>query len=108
MKHLTFAEKSLLVGDEAADVLLEYAVLLADRGRADSVRLNAYGADGDEVVATFLLDAGTPLMAETSQTSMNEPDNSLAIAYIRARIEEFRSPPHALPAEQSEPIPEFD
>lgn len=108
MKHLTFADKSLLVGDEAADVLLEYAVLLADRGRADSVRLNAYGADGDEVVATFLLDAGTPLMAETSATSMNEPDNRHAIAQMRARIDELHSPPHALPAEQADNMTDFD
>lgn len=36
MKHLTYAEKSLLVGDEMADVLLEYAARLAydeDAGR---------------------------------------------------------------------------
>ena len=100
MKHLTYADKSLLMGDEAADILIEYAAALARRGDADSVYVNAVGEDGDEVVATLLLDAGAPIMAETSHTSLPEPDNSQIIGYIRERLGRFRSPPAALPADE--------
>ena len=46
MKHLTFADKNLLTGDAVADLIIEYAVLLARRGDADSITINAYGGDG--------------------------------------------------------------
>lgn len=95
MKHLTFADKDLLVGDEAADLLIEYAVELAKRGDADKVELHAYSGDGDEVTATFLLDEGAPLMAETSHTAMPEPDNSEAIEYMRTRIRALSTAPVA-------------
>jgi hypothetical protein len=90
MRHLTFADKSLLVGDEVADLLMEYATLVVSGGHADTVR--AFGADGQEVVATLLLDQGVPLMAETSQSSMVEPDNAEALEYLRGRIRLMTSP----------------
>ena len=40
MKHLTFADKSLLIGDDAADALLEYAAILAGQAKADNVTVN--------------------------------------------------------------------
>lgn len=92
MKHVTFAEKSLLVGDEVADLLLEYAALVASSGNADTVDVRAFGADGQEVVATLLLFQGVPIMAETSHTSMVEPDNAEALEYMRGRIALMTSP----------------
>jgi hypothetical protein len=95
MKHLTMGEKSLLVGDEAADLLIEYAALLATYSRGDSVKLHAVDGDGDEVIATFLLNQGITLMAETTNSSLPEPDNSETVAYLRERIERLTSPPAA-------------
>jgi len=92
MRHVTFSEKSLLIGDEAAALLIEYAALLANLKRADTVDFNAIGADGADVVATFLLDAGAPLMTETTNSSMAEPDNSVAVAYIRERMSALTRP----------------
>jgi hypothetical protein len=86
MKHVTFAEKSLLVDDETADTLLEYAAALARRREADAVEIHAFSSDGDEVTATLLLDAGAPIMAETAQTSMQGPDNEPALAYMREQL----------------------
>jgi hypothetical protein len=86
MKHITFASKSLFVDDDAADTLLEYAALLAQSGDADTVELNAINADGNEVVATFLLDSGSPLMAETTTSSLEPPENDEAVAYMRTEI----------------------
>lgn len=101
MKHITFSDKSLLCGDEAVDTLMEYAQLLADRGRADTVELRAYNADGQEVTATFLLDTGAPLMAETANASMVEPDNAEAISRMREKLARLASPRSAHPGDAS-------
>jgi len=97
MKHLTYSEKSLLVSDAAADLVLEYASALSNRGASDTVHITAFGADGDEVVATLLLGQGAPIMAESVTTSMSEPDNSDTVDYIRSAMQRFASPPHAQP-----------
>lgn len=86
MMHLTFADKSLLVGDDAAHAVLDYATALADRGRADQVTVRAIGDDGNEVEVSFVLDAGTIIAAETTNSSMEAPDNDFAVADIRRRL----------------------
>jgi hypothetical protein len=83
------ADKSLLIGDEAGDLLLEYAALLAQIGRGDSVRLKAIGIDGDEVTAGFLLNSGTVLLIETSNSRLPEPDNGEAVRYMRSRLDSY-------------------
>jgi hypothetical protein len=100
MKHITYAEKSLLVGDDAADTMLEYAALLTTHGRGDTVTLRALGADGDEVDATFLLAGGAPLMAETAGTQIPEPDNAEATAAMRARIRRLEEPEPVQPGDR--------
>jgi hypothetical protein len=106
MKHISFGDKNLLVGDEAADLLMEYATLLANLSKADSVELHAFGADGQEVTVSFLLDAGAILSTETTHTSMNEPDNHEAIEYLRSRIGVVRDPPSGLPDDETWSLPD--
>jgi histidinol phosphatase-like enzyme len=65
MKHIMYAEKTLMIGDEAADLAIEYAAVLANHSKADTVKLNAFDADGDTVVATLLLNSGTNIIAAT-------------------------------------------
>lgn len=86
MMHVTFAEKSLFMGDDAADVLLEYAKVLADQGRADRITLRAIGAEGHEVDVDMLLGSGTIIAAETTNSDASPPDNSENIADIRRRL----------------------
>ena len=90
MKHLTYADKSLLIGDDTADLLLEYAAALATGHAGDTVTLNAISSDGDEVEATLLLGQGAPVMAETSTTKAPEPDNTDANRYLRGEITGLR------------------
>jgi hypothetical protein len=97
------ADKSLLIGDEAADLLLEYAALLAQIGRGDSIQLRAIGADGDEVTVGFLLNSGTVLLTETSSSTLPEPDNSGTIGYMRKRLESYNLPPDDGPLDEPEP-----
>jgi hypothetical protein len=84
VKHITFGEKNLLVGDAAADAILKYAAFLATQARGDTVQIRAISSDGDEVTVTFLLGPGVTMMAETSHTSLPEPDNDDAVAYMQA------------------------
>ena len=94
MKHLSFSDKTVFVGDAAASALLAYAARLADSGRADTVDLNVIGPDGHLVVATFLLDPGASLMAEDADdAAFDEPDNSEAIAVMEKAMRELRPTP---------------
>ena len=97
MKHITYAEKSVLMGDEAADVLLEYAAALTTAGRGDKVDVYAQSADGDEIVASFVLGDGVSIMAETTTSTAPEPDNSEAVAYMRRQMAEISATRRAVP-----------
>ena len=86
MKHVTYAEKSLLVGDTAAELLLEYASAVGAAHTSDTVHMNALDLDGKQVDAIFLLGQGAPLMAETSMSDLSEPENTTAEAYLKEEL----------------------
>src|SRR5918994_7964712 len=100
MKHVTFGDKSLLMGDDAADTLLEYARLLSDTGAADSVTLRAISPDGNTVEASFLLNANTVLMIETTNSEVEPPDNGAAVSEIQGRVDAITRPSSAQPEEE--------
>lgn len=99
MKHVTYADKSVLMGDDAADVLLEYARLLADSGRADSVTLQAISPDGNTVDTSFLLSPSSTMMMESTNTDIQAPNNDEVVAEIKERIAAIARP---APAETEE------
>lgn len=86
MKHVTVADKDLLLGDGTADLLVEYAKVLGQENSADSVELHAISSDGDEVVANFLLNSGVTIITETTTSQLPEPDNRQADEYLRGEI----------------------
>jgi hypothetical protein len=86
MKHITFADKNFLVGDDIADAIVEYATVLGETQSADSIEITAIGADGDVVEATLFLSAGVPLVTETTTSTFPEPDNAETLAYIEGRL----------------------
>ena len=86
MMHVTFAGKSLLMGDDAAEVLLAYATALAARGQADQVVIRAIGGDGNEVDVHMLLNAGTIIASESTNSTANAPDNRANVTDIRRRL----------------------
>jgi hypothetical protein len=92
MKHVTYSEKSLLIGDHASELLMSYATILGRTGGADSVTVHAIGVDGNEVDATFLLNVSTILMIESANTTVEEPDNEYAIEYMRQRMNALTQP----------------
>ena len=92
MKHVSYADKSLFMGDDAADTLLECARLVADNDRADTVTLRSISTDGNTVEASFLLDASTILMVETTNSEVEPPDNSEAVQDLKERIDAITRP----------------
>jgi hypothetical protein len=90
--HLTYAAKSLLVGDDVGHALIEYAAALASAKLGDSVTLNALNMDGSPVEAVFLLDTGAPVMAETIPSDLPEPENASVVEFMQLRTLELAPP----------------
>jgi hypothetical protein len=90
VKVVTYADKSMLVDDPAADALLAYAAAVARAHTADTVKLHAIGADGQKVEATFLLGEGAQLMAETASAELINLENTEAVEHMKKRISELR------------------
>lgn len=103
MKHITYAGKSMFTGDEAADVLVQYAAALAHAQDGDSVKVRVISPDGNDVEAHFLLDTGAPLMSESTNSTQPDPDNSDVVEYMRRRIMELENPQAVQPQDQTMP-----
>jgi hypothetical protein len=95
VKHVTFADKTLLMGDDAADCLLEYSRLLGDASRVDTVTVRAVGPDGNTVDVSLLLNSSSTLIIESTNSTMQPPDNNEAVRYMQSRIDSIRNPPDA-------------
>jgi hypothetical protein len=95
MKHVKYADKALLVDDDTADALIEYARVLADNGGADTVTLRAISPDGNTVEATFLLNGSTVLMIESTNSEVSPPRNDDITAELRDRIAAIDRPASA-------------
>jgi hypothetical protein len=93
------------MGDKAADTLLEYARLLADNDKADTVTLTAISPDGNTVEASFLLTAGSILMIESTNSDVAPPDNTATIGDMQDRIDAITRP---LTPETEEPCSQID
>lgn len=87
MRHVTIAQKSLLLGNEAADTLMRFAALTARTNGGDAITLRAIDVSGEEVRATFLLNSGTVMVSESSRSTLPEPDNDEVAAYMTERLE---------------------
>ena len=102
-----YSEKSLLMDDASADVLIEYAALLAANGSSDTVRLQAVGEDGNDVEVAFLLNAATVLIVESASADLHPNANEQTVREMRDKIELLRNPPPARMQRASE-IPDYD
>lgn len=89
MKHVTYADKSILTGSGVADLLMRYATELARKGVTDNVSVRVLGPDGNDADATFLLGPGMTLMVESAHTELPDPDNADAERYMADRLDEL-------------------
>jgi hypothetical protein len=90
VKLVTYADKSLLIDDPAADALLAYAAAVARAHTADTVKLHALGVDGKRVEATFLLVEGAHLLAETAADNPTNLYNDEVVEYMKKRTKLVR------------------
>ena len=95
MKHVSFGEKTLLMGDDIAQALVEYARILGNESRADTVTAKGIGPDGNTVDITFLLNAATTLVIESTDSDIEPPENDEAVRYVNDSIERIQRPPTA-------------
>lgn len=108
MKHVTYADKAVLMGDDAADALFEYARLIADIGGAGAVTLRAIRPDGNTVDVSFLLSASTTLLVESTNSEIEAPSNEGVVSQLKARIAAIERPPSAEPGKPwIEPTQDF-
>lgn len=86
MKELIFAGRPVLVGDAAADAVVDYTAVLMRASSADTVELRALDQNGRSIEVYYVLGSAAPVMAQTVDTSHAEPDNAEAVRYMRAAM----------------------
>jgi hypothetical protein len=86
VKELVYAGRAVLVGDEAADAVVDYAAVLARMRSADSVELEALTEDRRPVRVYYVLGNVAPVMAQTIEIDEAEPDNASQVGYMRAAL----------------------
>lgn len=99
MKHVTYSDKSLFVDDELAELLIEYAKVVAQTGGSDAVAVPAVGSDGNVVEASFLLTPSTILMIESADGALAPPRDTGLAAHLRERIDRLSATNVAQPEE---------
>ncbi len=86
MQHLIYGYTSVLVGDAAADVILEYAVALNQSRLSDLVTVPTTDHSGYVSTVRLLLAPGIPLMAEPAPDDDLEHEHRGFVAELRTRI----------------------
>jgi hypothetical protein len=108
MKLINYGDIDWLIGDEAADLLLEYSILMAREGHADAVEIAVLSSEGTEQMVTVLIGPATMMTARALETEFTEPGNAVHLEAIRERMSAITSPPNVLPAEPSETISDYE
>lgn len=112
MKLVTYGERSLLMSNECADALIEYAAALGAEGLAATVSMSAIGPEGEEEFVTFLLNPATTMLVESATSHRILPANDDVVRFMRERTRLLREPPPAQPVafleEAGSDDPRFD
>ena len=66
---------------------------MAEHGVGDTVSLRAIGQDGNEVEATFVLNMATNIVAESTNSNMEPPANTVVVEYMREKIASISAVP---------------
>jgi len=86
MKELIFAGRPVLVGDAAADAVVDYSAVLVRAASADTIELRALDASGARIEVYYVLGSAGTVMAQTVESAEPEPDNAEAVTYMNAAI----------------------
>ena len=91
MKLLRYGERTWLVGDTTADILLDYAAALARGGSAEHVALQVLDVNGAAEEVEFLIGPATMMTAEPAQKEFDDPDNGEAERSMRSRTDKLNA-----------------
>jgi hypothetical protein len=87
VKQITYIDTVVRTDDDVADLVIEYAMVLAHHATSDVVTIPAIGAD-DRVRPTTLLIGPASQLVVTTVDSPPRPDldAAAAVAHLRGRI----------------------
>lgn len=108
MRIITYDGGDWLVGDEMASVLIEYSVIMARQGSADSVDVAGLTLEGAPQQVSVVLGPATMMSTRSIEVDFAEPDNSATVATVRGYIDAIESPQPVLPTPADESIGEYD
>ena len=99
MKLLNYGDTEWLVGDEAAELLMNYSVLMARVGTADSVNVTMLNNHGEPQNLNILIGPSTMMTSRETATDFPEPENARAVAEVRGKIAAIEEPPPVQPTD---------
>jgi hypothetical protein len=83
--QLDYAGGRFLIGDEAANTLLDFASLLGKYETTDEVRLYTRSPSGEAGRSRFLIGPASQIVITTYSSDFEEPDNAEGIAWMRGK-----------------------
>ena len=98
MKLLNYGDTEWLVGDEAAELLMDYSVLMARVNNADSVNVTMLDNHGTPQNLNILIGPATMMTSRETETEFPEPENASAVTEMRGKIAAIEDPPPVQPA----------
>jgi len=101
VKQVNYDGDRYLVGDDLADALLQYTVLMARRDTADTVTIQALEPDGREGQVSLVLGPATMITASQVFDDFVAPDNTAALESLSAKTAALERPAHVFPDESA-------
>jgi len=99
MKLINYGDTAWLLGDEAAELLMNYSVLMARQNKADSINVTMLDSAGGEQNLNILIGPATMMTSQDTDSTFPEPENAATVADVRAKIDSIESPPPVIPTE---------
>ena len=99
MKLLNYGDTEWLVGDEAAQLLMDYSVLMARVNTADSINVTMLDSHGESQNLNILIGPATMMTSRATVSEFAEPENDAAVAEVRGKIAAIEDPPPVQPVE---------
>jgi hypothetical protein len=90
MKRLSYVDRSIITEDRASDAVLEYAQLLALRGKSDVIAVPAVTHDGSPMTVDLLIGPASQLIAEPDD-SQATLDVEAFLADVTARVDRLQT-----------------
>jgi hypothetical protein len=97
VKQVNYDGGAYLVGDDMADALLDYTVLMARRDTADTVTFQALDSGGREEQVSLVLGPATMVTASEVFDDFAAPENGAALETLRQRTAALERPAHVFP-----------